>query len=116
VIRFSAEISSNAIFASWKIFFGEDLFSSLAENEEGVISFPTFAKYTFTVSGGSLSAPIIKTYDAVSGENTEENVTFAEDLGPGVYSIALFIHVQYVDPEGTNRILNNSVPSLEVEN
>ena len=116
VIQFSAEISSNAIFASWEIFFGPDLFSTPTESEEGVVSFPTFAKYTFTISGGSLSAPIIKTYDAVSGDNTEENVTFAENLGPGVYSIALFIHVQYVDPEGTNRILNNSVPSLEVEN
>ena len=73
-------------------------------------------KIHLPLTGGSLSAPIVKTYDADSRENAEEDVNFAEDLGPGTCSLSLFIHVQCVDQVGTNRIINYSVRSLEAEN
>jgi hypothetical protein len=55
-----------------------------------------------------------KEYDAESGENIEEDVELASSLEPGTYRVELFIHVQYVDENGTNRILNRSAPTLSV--
>lgn len=114
VIRFSARTESSALLASWDIFFGQDLFSDNSGEQQGAITMPTFARYTLTVKGGSLSAPVEKVYDAESGENIEEDVELASSLEPGTYDVELFIHIQYVDADGTNRILNRNARSLSV--
>jgi hypothetical protein len=117
VIDFSAEVHNDLIYGSWKIYFGEDFFASNqpSEEEDGMISMPTFAKYEITVSGGTLNEPVNLSYDADAGENIRTDEVLASQIGPGRYSIGLFIHVQFVDQNGTNRILNKSIPSLSLQ-
>ena len=50
----SLEIVGDTLYASWHLYFGEDLFSSDGEASGGVISLPTFAKFTITVEGARL--------------------------------------------------------------
>ena len=76
---------------------------------------PVFAKYTITVEGGSLSAPVQHEFEANPGENLRQQEMLASNIGSGKYTVSLFIHVQYVTRDGTNRILNNSAGSLAVE-
>ena len=76
---------------------------------------PTFAKYRMTVSGGSLTQAVVKEYEASEGYNTRNDQELASGLGPGKYKIEIFVHAQYVASDGTNKIVNSSMPSLEVE-
>lgn len=115
VIDFSVELRDDSLYGSWNLYYGEDFFADNSAGEEGgMISMPTLAKYRITVRGGSLDDPVEREYDAVAGENEMQDELMTDELGPGRYSVGLFIHVQYVDSEGTNRILNDSIPSLEI--
>ncbi len=116
VLELSAEIRGSSLYASWKIHFGENLFKENTPAEESTISMPTFARYTISVEGGSLSERKELQYDAEPGDNFHKNEELIQDLGPGTYSISVFLHAQYVNEEGTNRILNSSSPSIEVTN
>ena len=115
VIDASAELRGDTLYGSWKIHFGSELFSSSSNRQEGILTIPIFAKYRITVSGGSLTKSVVKEYEASEGFNERRDQELASGLGPGKYKIEIFLHVQYVDPAGTNKILNSSMPSLEVE-
>ncbi len=115
VIDVTAEIKGDTLYGSWKVYFGSELFANSASRQEGVITMPTFVKYRMTVSGGSLTQAVVKEYAASEGYNTKNEQELASGLGPGKYRIEVFIHVQYVAGDGTNKILNSSMPSLEVE-
>lgn len=114
-VSFKIELKDNELYGTWNIHFGEDLFSGISNTEQtNEMSFPTFAKYTINVEGGALQKPLSIEYDATSGSNLRENELLASDLGPGEYQANIFVHVQHVSPEGTNKILNNSSSSLSV--
>ncbi|HJZ12146.1 MAG TPA: hypothetical protein VJ521_08345, partial [Acidobacteriota bacterium] len=115
VIDFTAEVRGDTLYGSWRIYFGEGLFRNTPAPDSEEISMPTFAKYEISVSGNALQAPVVLNYDASAGENILSMEELASQLPPGTYRVALFIHVQYVDQYGTNRILNNSIPALQVE-
>ena len=115
VVDATAELRSDTLYASWKIHFGSELFSVGATRQEGIITVPIFAKYRITVSGGSLTRSVVKEYEASEGINERRDQELASGLGPGKYKIEIFVHAQYVDRAGTNKILNSSMPSLEVE-
>jgi hypothetical protein len=115
VIDAAAELRGDTLYGSWKIHFGSELFSSSSNRQEGILTIPIFAKYRITVSGGSLTKAVVKEYEAGEGLNERRDQELASGLGPGKYKIEIFIHVQYVDGAGTNKILNSSMPSLEVE-
>lgn len=103
---FSAEIFSNSLYGYWKIYFGEELFSKV----------PDVAKFTITVYGRNLSGPVAKVFDAKPAENAAEGELILADLQPGVYHIGLFVHVEYIDAKGVNRVLNRSIPILRIVN
>jgi hypothetical protein len=115
VVDAVAELRSDTLYGSWKIHFGSELFSGNASRQEGIITIPIFAKYRISVSGGSLTRSVVKEYEASEGINERRDQELASGLGPGKYKIEIFIHAQYVDRAGTNKILNSSMPSLEVE-
>jgi hypothetical protein len=66
------------------------------------------------VSGGSLNDTVTKEYDASPGDNIKSGEELASGLSGGAYSVAVFIHVQYVDGAGTNKVINRTIPSLKV--
>lgn len=114
---FAAELTDGELFAWWKVYFGDGLFESErhAELLGEVITLPLFAKFTVSVDGGSLREEIEHEVVAEPGDNIGERVLLASDLGPGEYRVSLFIHVQYITPEGTGQILNRSSFGLEVD-
>jgi|GEM_PF-5696709 len=114
VLELKAESRENAVFGSWKIHFGEDLFADNEAAEGSPISIPKFVRYTVYVEGGSLSKPAEFEHEATPGENSTQDEELASDLGPGEYSVHIFLHAQFVDSKGTNRILNDSSPSVTV--
>ncbi len=116
VLELSAEISENSLYCSWKIHFGQSLFNENQTSEDSGISMPTFVRYTVTINSESLDAPKEFEFKAEPGENIRETEELIQDLEPGTYSILVFFHAQYVDTEGTNRILNSSSPSIQVTN
>ena len=115
VVDASAELRNHTLYGSWRIHFGSELFSGNATHQQGPISVPVFSKYRITVSGGSLTKAVVREYDASEGSNERRDQELASGLGPGRYTIEIFVHAQYVDRAGTNKILNSSMPSLEVE-
>ena len=115
VVDAAAELRGDTLYGSWKIHFGSELFSGSANRKEGIITIPIFAKYRVSVSGGSLTRSIVKEYEASEGLNERRDQELASGLGSGKYKIEIFVHAQYVDRAGTNKILNSSMPSLEVE-
>jgi hypothetical protein len=115
VIEFTAEMRGDTLHGSWNIFFGPDLFRNTPPPNPNDISMPVFAKYEVTVSNESLQSPYVSNFEASAGENTRSMEELASQLSPGTYTVSLFIHVQYVDQYGTNKVLNKSIPALEVE-
>jgi len=115
VVDAAAELRSETLYGSWKIHFGSELFSGSAKRQEGIVTIPTFAKYQITISGGSLIKSVVKEYDAGEGINERRDQELASGLGPGKYKIEIVVHAQYVDRAGTNKVLNSTMPSLEVE-
>lgn len=114
VLDWWAEIRDGTIVASWRLHFGEALFSE-EEETAGVISMPLFVRYEVSVEGGTLEKEIERTFDAPHAGTVEmDDVELASGLGPGEYTIGMFIHVQYVRPDGTPQILNSSVIPLHV--
>ena len=108
-------VQGSSIRASWRIHVGRALFPAPGVRQEGPITLPQFAHYQLTVRGGTLAQDVVRTFDAVPGENVRDDETLAEGLGPGTYHVLVFIHVQYVDPQGKGHILNDNADSVEVE-
>jgi hypothetical protein len=116
LIAAEAEIRNHKLYGTWKLYFGSELFSGGAKGQEGIITMPVFAKYRITISGGSLTNAVVKEFDAIEGYNERRDHELASGLGSGKYKVEIFVHVQYVDRAGGNKILNSSMPSLAVEN
>ena len=112
VHEFSAEIIGGAIYASWKIHFGEKLFSSESEQSSMM---PVFARYVVSVTGPSLSQAVQETYEARDGMNEESEVELMRVAEQGTYNVSLFIHVQYIRPDGGYQILNKSAAPLTLQ-
>jgi len=53
--------------------------------------------------------------DLPSGEHSWENILIATGIGPGEYSVTLFLHAQFAKEDGSGMILNNNAGFLEVE-
>jgi hypothetical protein len=115
VITFSILLRENELYGSWNIHVGENLFGGTPA-DQGEMTFPVFAKYYINVKGGTLQERLQLEFSAESGSNVREDELLATELGPGEYEANIFIHVQYVDQEGTNRVLNNSSSFLYVRN
>ncbi len=115
-IEWSAEAKGDAVYSSGKIYVGHDVIAGLSRTQKGLVTLPAFVKYTLRVKGGSLSQPIEKTFDAnTAGEHSWDNVMLASGIGPGKYSVSLFLHAQFVKDDGTGQILNNNAGFIEVE-
>jgi hypothetical protein len=115
VLSYSAELIGDQLVGSCELHFGEGLFAGIHLSGPGLdVQFPTFARYTLTVRGGGLRQPLENTYDASPGTNRLDTEELAQHLDPGDYTVEIFLHVQYVDSTGTNRVLNQSAPGLEV--
>ncbi len=111
ISSFSARLASNALYASWDIHLGHNLFDSKRKNRK-----PAFAKLTITVDGGALSAPVARVYDASAGRSFRDSELILSSLGPGTYRVGLFIYLQYRDEKGIGRILSKSIPPLKIIN
>jgi hypothetical protein len=109
-----AEMTEGTITASWEIFFGSALFSDLDEHRDGPVTVPLFVHYTIEVHGGDLAKPARLELEGRPGTQTISNQVLATGLGQGTYQINLFVHVQYVQPEGGAKIFNTSAFQLEV--
>jgi len=114
VYDWAVELRDGALYASWHLYFGEALISEAAEGQAGPITLPLFARYTITIEGGTLSSPIEREFEAEVGDNQRSDVELTSTLGPGTYQVSLFLHVQYVKPDGEGQILNQSAATLEV--
>jgi hypothetical protein len=108
-IEISAELAGDKLRASWRIYFGSQIFAGAKPDGSQVAT----AKYRVTVRGGNLTSPVMKEYDAKAGDNvrTEE---LAGGLGPGRYTVEIAISAQFTDSSGANKVLNRVVPPLEV--
>lgn len=114
VLDWAVELEEGSLYGSWHLVFGEALISSAREGRAGPVTLPLFARYTVTVEGGTLSSPIERQFDAESGDNRRSHVELASGLGRGTYQVSLFLHVQYIKPDGEAQILNQSATTLEV--
>lgn len=113
--EFSAQIENGTIYASWKIHFGDRLFDSSAEpSADNGFSMPLFARYIVTVTAPSLSQPVQETYEARPGMNEKSMAPLMQITESGAYDISLFIHVQYIRPDGGNQILNKNAMPLRL--
>ena len=95
-----------------RIWFGPELFVQ-REQSSTFVTIPVFARYTFTVRKPD-GAEDKRRFEARAGDNVLYDVRLADASEAGQYSVSLFIHVQYVDANGTGQILNNSGGFLEV--
>jgi hypothetical protein len=115
-IEWSAEVKGDDVYSSGKIYVGQDVIAGLSRSQQGMVTIPTFVKYTITLKGGSLRQPVEKTFDVnTAGEVLWDNVMLASGIRPGKYSVTLFLHAQFVKEDGTGQILNNNAGFLEVE-
>lgn len=106
-IDWAVELRDGGVWlTSARIWFGPDLFIR-REQSSSLITLPVFARYTFTVRNPD-GSEVEKQFDANAGDNVLMNHRLADAAAPGEYSVSLFIHVQYVDANGTGQILNNS--------
>ena len=105
----SAELHDDAVYASWRIWFGPDLF--VKRSQTGLVTVPEFARYTVTVTLPD-GSKVEERFDATPGENVMQNVRLAPAALPGEYRIDVFLHVQYVSADGQGRILNRNTTSL----
>ena len=112
-IDWSIELRDDAIWlVSSRVWFGAELFVKRPQTSS-LVTIPELAKYTFTVKHPD-GSETEKEFTASAGENVLSNVKLADASSNGTYSVSLFIHVQYVNAEGTGRILNNSAGFLEL--
>jgi len=113
IVAWSIELRDDGLYATWNFWFGDDLFVK-REQSSSVITIPQFAKYTVTIRRPD-GTEVEKEFEATPGENTMRDVKLDDANAPGEYRVSIFMHVQYVNAEGTARILNNSGTSLEVQ-
>lgn len=111
LLEWSAEIRDGSLYASWQLWFGHDVF--VQHEQTGIVTVPQFARYTITVTTPS-GQEIETVHHATPGEVTTAGVRLCEVNESGEYEVGLFIHVQFVAPDGEGKILNRSVFPLRV--
>lgn len=112
-IQWSVELREDGLWLTGsRLWFGAELFVP-REQGSSVVTIPIFARYTYTVELPD-GSEVEKAFDATAGENVLPEVRLSDAEEEGRYSVSLFIHVQYVDANGTARILNNSGGFVEV--
>jgi len=114
VLDWSVEVRNGRLLGSWRLHFGDQLFQRSTSSASSIVSMPVFARYTVTVYPPG-SQPVPHQFDASPGENMRQDVNLGLVSARGSYRVEMFLHVQYISPDGTNRILNRSGHSLEVE-
>jgi hypothetical protein len=107
VFDWSAEIRDDAVYASWRVWFGEDFFVERPESE-GAVTIPRFVRYTVTLVRPGAEGEVEKEFEATAGENAMRDVLLGPASRPGDYSVEIFLHVQYVTADGTQRVVNDS--------
>jgi hypothetical protein len=105
-IETSAELVGDKLRVSWRLYFGSQIFANTSS--------PPLAKYRVVVKGAGLGSPLTKEFDARPGDNVKTNEEIATNLGSGRYTVEFEIVAQFVDGSGTRKVLNRSVPPLEV--
>jgi hypothetical protein len=110
MIDWSVEMREGAVYGSWRIWFGPDLFVR-GQQTSTIISLPEFARYRITVRRPD-GREIEREFDATAGENVMSDVRLADAAAPGEYNVSVFLHVQYIKPDGQGQILNRSGSSL----
>lgn len=112
MIDWQLELRDGGLWATWRAWFGHDLFRR--ESQSGPITLPLFARYTITITRPD-GTEVEREYEAIPGENVRRDVALLENAtAPGEYRVSFFMHVQYITPGGQARILNNSEGSLTV--
>ena len=114
LLELTAEMAGDELRASWNVWVGHELVND-RQPPEGALSIPIFARYVITVKGGTIMGEITKEYQAVGGENRMQGEVLAAGLGQGEYQVSVFIHVQYIKPDGGPMILNDSAGFISVE-
>lgn len=116
LIEWAAETRNDSVYSSGRIYVGRDVIAGLSRRQQGMVTLPAFVRYTLKVKGGSLAQPVEKIFEAArEGEHSWDNVILASGIGPGKYSVTLFLHAQFAKEDGTGRILNNNAGFLEIE-
>lgn len=111
VLDQSIELRDDAVYGSWRIWFGPELF--VPREQTSLITIPQFARYTVTVETPS-GQEIEKEFDGSPGEHVMDNVRLCDAREAGEYAVSIFIHVQFVSAEGGAMILNRSNFALRV--
>ncbi len=93
-LELSIEHRDSQLTVSWRVFFGDALFSS-----RQMAPF-----FEITLSGGTLGSRVTKRFSPTPGENTGSEV-MATGIGPGEYSASAFLWSQ--KPDGTQVSDNN---------
>jgi hypothetical protein len=102
------ELRDGAVFGSWKIWFGPDIFTRRAS---ATLSLPQFVRYKVTVDLPD-GTDVEREFDGTPGEHVMTGVRLAGAAAPGEYRVHVFLHAQYVTAEGQNMILNRSGSTL----
>ncbi len=110
LVDWSAELRDDAIYGTWRIWFGPDLFVP-AQQTSTIVTLPVFARYTLTVRGPD-GKEVEREFDATAGDNVMAGVRLADATLPGEYEVDVFLHVQYIKPDGGGQILNRSNVAL----
>lgn len=105
------ELRDDALYGSWRIWFGPDLFTR--REQTGLITIPQFARYTVTIETPS-GQEIEKEFEGSPGEHVMQRVHLCDAREAGEYEVSIFIHVQFVSAEGGAMILNRSDIALRV--
>lgn len=114
VVDFALEMRDGELFGRWTTWFGEALFAPPPQDQAGVVTVPLFARYTVRVEGDELPQPLEREFEAAPGEHSTEWTSLAQGLPPGRYRASLFLHAQYIRPDGVATILNRGSFTLEV--
>lgn len=112
LIELSAELRDDAVWGSWTIWFGHELFVE-REQPSPVVTLPRLARYEITTTDPD-GNETVKEFQAVSGDNVMLDVRLTDAPKSGPYRVRVFMHAQFVGADGTARILNNSGASVEV--
>ena len=105
---FSAEVQSGVLFVSWDIRLSPKLMSSRQKKP--------FGKFTVTVDGGNLSAPVVKVFDANQSRIFADRIEMLSGAGPGIYTVRGFLYREYTDIERRGRIFTHSIAPLVLSN
>lgn len=115
LLDLKAWMDGDDLHASWSIHVGEELLAGVGGTSDGTVSMPTFARYEITTKGGTLGREILREYTVDSTRSVRGDEILATGLGPGEYSVSVFIHVQTNLPDSGPFIMNDNAGSVTLE-